>query len=888
MKTLGIQTRRTRANIFPAIVGILLCPLALLQAAEPQPAMPHRHKALLTQHCLKCHNEKKPEGKFRLDNLPFEIATLESAERWQKILNALNSNAMPPETEPQPENKAKADFLEDLAQAMVSARRQLLDQKGLKTLRRLNRREYKNTLRDLLAVDIDVNELPSDTGTGSFDTISTNLFVSSDQLDQYLALGRDALDEAFERELHASTIKKHRFEAEDVVDKVRANLHDRLELRKKYVQWSHAVDAAAARSENKEASAAIRTAMKHEPPWNFYHSWKKIAAAPSPSEFGFADAETATHIGQSALNLLPYQSYFLTQPELKTGAFLTIRDNGVNPIWYFPVGGDWPTGEYLIRIRIAATKQAAPQRRFVEFGVHATHLSTHEVLGTMESPQILEIPFTLTKSRTGSFFVRERGTMDSNEQAHRIFAEGEKQNGIGPEFALWVDWAEVEHLPRGKQGPPPGIAALQIPLTDVSEPIPPEKIRAALERFAKVASRGRPHPASFLDRLVRIYQSRRSETAPHSTALKEVLAIVLASPRFIYLAEPSEPGEKNTLNQNELAIRLSYFLWGAPPDSELIASASHGDLNHPEVLARQVNRLIEDPRAAGFIKPFAHQWLGMDRLEFFRFNNILFPAFDESTKMAARSEVYETFGHLARKNDSLKNLLSSNVVVVNGLLARFYGIDGPHGDEFRPVTLPAGSPRGGLVGMSAILAMGSNGERTSPVERGAWILRKLLHDPPPPAPPNVPQISRLDDRPLTTPERLKAHQELPQCTSCHRKIDPLGLGLENFDTVGQWRLEDTFETPGHGKKTWQIDPANAFHNGPSFRDYFELRQIIATRIDHFARGFSIALLEYSLGRPYSPGDDSLITEMVDRARQKDYAVREFILTLVQSPQFLNR
>ncbi|MFO1020507.1 MAG: DUF1592 domain-containing protein [Planctomycetales bacterium] len=816
------------------------------------------------------------------------MTTLESAERWQKVLNALNSNAMPPEEERQPDNKAKADFLEDLANVMVSARQKLLDQKGIKTLRRMNRREYKNTLRELLGVDIDVNELPSDTGTGSFDTISTNLFMSSDQVEQYLALGREALDEAFEREIHAATVRKQKFEAEEVVDKVRSNLQNRLELRKKYVQWSHAVDAAAEKPENKEVTARIREGLKREPAWKFYHSWKKIAGAPAPSEYGYVDAETATHEGQSALNLLPYQAYFLTQPELKTGAFLTIRDNGVNPIYYFPVGGDWPPGEYLVRIRMAATKQAAPQRRFVEFGVHATHLSTHEVQGTMESPQVIEIPFTMTKSRTGSFFIRERGTMDSNEQAHRVFAEGEKLNGIGPEFALWVDWAEVEHIPRAKQGSAPGIAALQVPLTDISERLPPETIRGALERFGKVVCRGRSQPASFFDRLVGIYEQRRSEGGTHSASLKEVLAIVLSSPRFIYLAEPPEIQEKTDLDENELAIRLSYFLWGAPPDAELIASASRAELKSPDVLARQVNRMIDDPRAGGFTKPFVHQWLGMDRLEFFRFNNVRFPAFDESTKMGARNEVYETFGYLVRKNQSLKNLLSSKFVVVNGLLARYYGIEGVHGDEFRPVTLPEGSPRGGLTGMSAILAMGSNGERTSPVERGAWILRKLLHDPPPPAPANVPQISRLDDRLLTTRERLKAHQELPQCTSCHRKIDPIGLGLENFDAVGQWRLEDTFEAADHGKKTWKIDPANAFHNGPSFRDYFELRQIIATRIDPFARGFSIALLEYALGRPYSPIDEPLITEMVERSKRNDYAIREFIQTLVQSPQFQSR
>ena len=184
------------------------------------------------------------------------------------------------------------------------------------------------------------------------------------------------------------------------------------------------------------------------------------------------------------------------------------------------------------------------------------------------------------------------------------------------------------------------------------------------------------------------------------------------------------------------------------------------------------------------------------------------------------------------------HLLKSDFVVINSSareLLRHRG--GARATLYRRVAVPKGVPRGGLIGMAAILAMGSNGEHTSPVERGAWVLRKLLNDPPPPAPPNVPQISRLAGKLLTTRERLRAHQEQPQCASCHRKIDPIGLGLENFNAVGQWRTEDSYETANSGKKTWTIDPAAAFHNGPAFHDYFELRDIIATRSDAFATRF---------------------------------------------------
>jgi hypothetical protein len=204
------------------------------------------------------------------------------------------------------------------------------------------------------------------------------------------------------------------------------------------------------------------------------------------------------------------------------------------------------------------------------------------------------------------------------------------------------------------------------------------------------------------------------------------------------------------------------------------------------------------------------------------------------------------------------------------------------------VKLPEGSPRGGLLGMAAVAAMGSNGEQTSPVERGAWVLRKLLHDPPPPAPPNVPQITRLEGQLLTTRERLRMHQEEPQCASCHRMIDPIGFGLENFDAVGMWRSKDSYQKSGVGAKEWEIDPSGAFHNGPAFKDFNELRELVASRHTDFATGFTEALLTYALGRPVGFSDDDLVKAVVDRAATNDFSVREFIHAVVQSPAFCTK
>ena len=186
--------------------------------------------------------------------------------------------------------------------------------------------------------------------------------------------------------------------------------------------------------------------------------------------------------------------------------------------------------------------------------------------------------------------------------------------------------------------------------------------------------------------------------------------------------------------------------------------------------------------------------------------------------------------------------------------------------------------------MAAIHAMGSDGVNSSPVERGAWVLRQLLHSAPPPAPANVPQLSRLEEQALTTRQRLLAHQEQPQCATCHRKIDPIGFGLENFDAAGKWRVNAT-SGKGSSRKNWTIDPSGTFHNGPSFANYQELRNHILARESDFARGFTEHLIEYALGRPFSIIDDELAKDMMNKASLKNYSISEFIHTLVQSETF---
>ena len=894
--------------LFPILPLLLLAPVSLHAAGlKPVNVLHERHRALLKENCEACHGSEKQKGKFRVDDLSLALNDLQTAERWQKILDAINSGEMPPPEEKKlPGKQEKADFLDDLAHVMVAARRTLSDQHGNIAMRRLNQREYKNTLRVLLGADVDVSELPSDTDAARFDTVGTGLFMSGNQVEQYESIAMKALEEAFALRAAAGVQKKFRYEVEETNQKFKETVDAELEKHERACRWVKAVEEAAGKPENAEIVAELRKNSKNDSV--FRRSWKNIPGAPAPEEFGFTTTENSTDQANRAFargpSVFAYQMRYLEQPALDTGAYLTIQDQdgGSNSALFVSIPGDFPPGDYVIRVRAGVTPQATPERRFLDFGFKGRSrpvTSVHEVTGTLESPSVIEIPFHRTwlhrDQNAYRLYVREKGTADTNEQIKQKLDQGKKLNGVAPDFAIWVDWIEIERIPETEAETPPGIRALSIALDDKTPAPKLPELRAALERFAIEAFRGSKPTDRYMDRLVRLYEESRAEGTRHSIALKETLSVVLASPKFLYRAEPSPAEVRRKLQGNEIATRLSYFLWGAPPDATLRALGEGGELLQPAVLAEQTDRLINDPRSLEFVKAFSRQWLNLDRLDFFQFSAELYPKFDFGTKWAARQEVYETLAYFLRENASIRELLKADYVVINGVLANYYGIEGVQGDAFRKVSLPAASPRGGLLGMAAVLAMGSNGEHTSPVERGAWVLRKVLNEPPPPAPANVPALTRLAGQVLTTRERVSAHQEDAQCASCHRKIDPIGFGLENFDAVGLWRTEDSFQARDNdgkplpnAKKTWVIDPAGTFHRGPAFRDFNEMRDVVASRTDAFARGITSCLIEYGLGRPCGFSDEDLVESIVQRAKKQNFGLREFLHALVQSEAFQSK
>ncbi|NBU10403.1 MAG: DUF1592 domain-containing protein, partial [Proteobacteria bacterium] len=464
------------------VTALLSASVSLFAADAPQARLDEKHRAFFKDYCVECHNEKKQKGKLRLDDLSFTLDSVEKADTWQKVLNQINSGEMPPDDAKQPERGAKTEFLDALSHTLVTARQSLGDVRGKITMRRLNRREYKNTIRDLLGVDLRVNELPADGGAGTFDTVGSSLFMSSDQFEQYLALGRQALDEHFARFV-APTPEKLRLmhvEAEEKNARIAKSLVERVDAHERYQKWTAAVESAARKPENADAAAKIR-AEKPNDSTHLHAQWQRIAGAPAPKEFGFVDHVEAERLGHGNwLHYVPHHRAYVEHPATKTGAFLTVEDVHVNPYQAFRIPGDWPAGDYVVRVRIAATKDTPASRHFVEFGsqhdsgVRAI-VSSHQVTGTMDKPQVLEIPLKFSPANGRGFFFQEKGSYQSEDAAREVFNEALKRNGVGPEFALWIDWIEVASKGASAQ------KAATLTKADASKP---QKLRKDPEQWA--------------------------------------------------------------------------------------------------------------------------------------------------------------------------------------------------------------------------------------------------------------------------------------------------------------------------------------------------------------------------------------------------------------------
>lgn len=390
----------------------------------------------------------------------------------------------------------------------------------------------------------------------------------------------------------------------------------------------------------------------------------------------------------------------------------------------------------------------------------------------------------------------------------------------------------------------------------------------------------RPVTADDVTGLMTFYEDGRKRD--FEAGIRTALQAMLASPHFILRIEEAprvRPGQNYKITAVDLASRLSFFIWAAPPDAELLTAASTGALSTPAGIEKQVRRMLADPRASALADRFAAQWLRLQDLEKIHPDPLLYPNYDQTLAEAMARETQLLFEHIVRDDRDVLDLLTSDYTFVNERLARHYGIPNVIGPSFRRVRVPDAYRRG-LLGHGSVLTMTSVADRTSPVLRGKWVLEVLFGAPPPPPPADVPDLNETKaasgTRLLSVRERLEAHRANPACTSCHKVIDPLGLALENFDVTGAWRIKDSFVS---------VDSSGVLFDGSKLDGPVALREALLKHKETVLRTFTENLMAYSLGRRLEAYDMPTVRSIVRNASTSGNRFSSFVLGIVKSPAF---
>ncbi len=374
-----------------------------------------------------------------------------------------------------------------------------------------------------------------------------------------------------------------------------------------------------------------------------------------------------------------------------------------------------------------------------------------------------------------------------------------------------------------------------------------------------------------------------SQDGGFEAGIRTALEAILSSPHFLFRMERQppgvQPGEIYPLTSEDLAARLSFFLWGAAPDDELVAAARDGALADLAGLEAQARRMLADPRSEALATRFASLWLRLQDVEKVSPDAFRFPNYSRQLADAMRRETELFFYDLVREDGSLLDLYRADYTFVNERLARHYGIEGVHGEAFRRVAYPDDRRRG-VLGHGSTLVQTSLGNRTSPVLRGKWVMEVLLGTPPPPPPPGIPELEETegarDGKPLTTRERLEMHREHPTCRSCHNFIDPIGLALDNFDVTGRWRIREDGA---------QLDTRGTFYDGTEIETPADLSRVLLKRPVPLVREFTESLMAYAVGRGIDYRDQPAIRAIAAEASENDYRLSSFIIGVVTSDGF---
>jgi mono/diheme cytochrome c family protein len=786
-----------------------------VRAAEP-------FEAFLQNHCIRCHGPEKQKGDLRFDQLSRDFKLGADAHHWAEAIERVNSGEMPPKKEKKPTQEEIAAFVTGLDSLIKEGRAARMAARPAVAHYRLSRKEYQNTVYDLLGVRYDPTkpgELNEDTLWHGFERIGSELSLSPSHVDRYYRAAELVLDRAFP-----------------------ATLGEARKVRKTAAELRY--------GGGKEQQAALdRFGIKR--PLRYLLFPGTVQNAFSTNWFGRTGPE------HSGLYRVRFQA---------SG----IRPVGGQPA-HLSIGK--PTGEEtvagLIDFDITAPEDS-PQVYEAEVFLEMPATLDFCVVATDRVDRRQGAAFRRALSGKGGYiFTHSSETLLLNPNAPQMFDD--KGNGIFSTVLLdWIEWegplvSEAEKS-RRRDVPPPNDATSEV-------------VAEHLQHFAERAWR-RPVNQEELDGYLQSYRSERDGGEKIAGAYRTAMQGVLTSRNFIYLVE-GDPVARERLTDWELASRLSYFLWSSMPDDGLFATAQKGALNG-EGLKHEVDRMLADPRINRFIDDFSRQWLQLHRVGMFPPDKKLYPTYDEWLETSMRKEPVEFFRETFAKNLPVDAFIDSDWTVANARLCNFYGLPEPKASGFQRVSLKPQDHRGGLLTMGAVLGLTSDGTRHRPVHRGVWVSQTILGKTPPPPPANVPAIEPNPPKSpkATLRQKLEAHRENANCAACHAKIDPLGLAWDNYDAIGQWRTREKVAA-GVGEDPL-INPAGTMPDGRAFKDANEFKRLLLEDRDKVARAFIEHLCTYGLRRVLSFDDQEDLNAIVAEAKKSEYRIKDIVRAVALS------
>tara|TARA_R110002049_G_scaffold4601_5_gene32234 strand:- start:325606 stop:328182 length:2577 start_codon:yes stop_codon:yes gene_type:complete len=826
-------------------------------------------RPFLNQYCVSCHGADQQKADRRYDTLTPDFADDNNLLLWQDITDQLNLGDMPPSDADHQPTADQTQRVIEWATAQLATEYANRDSHGAQTIyRRLNRDEYNRTVRTLLALepllDDPTSAFPPDETEENFDNIGAALITSDFLLQGYLDSAKRYIDHAVVTGSKPETKTYHftapfyktgnRHDGQDVdgeYQNIRKNTTDQggfLWLAKFPKGVPHSgyykirFQAQGVNREYPYDESIVKT-RKDSP----------LRVGIVAGLTGGPDLEFRTPSDR------PLAEFDLPddQPEwIETTVWL---DKGYQPRFTFPNGPN----------RVKAIRKTLVHRypeTFEEFITNWTRpedglypYSVEETLArkiAAEKQRVAtETPAKPNQIGTGNLFNRRDGWasfyaayMGPRVRIHQIEIEG----------PLHETWPPAHHR---------AVFGDYEPTLANAEPI--------LRNFAQRAFR-RPVTAEELAPLVALANRRHRIGDSQIESLKASFRAILCSPNFLYLEE-----QEGRLDDYALATRLSYFLWSAPPDAQLLELADAGKLSNPKILKQQTARLLDHPNARNFTNRFTERWLELYKIGSMPPSEKAFPSYYvDSLESAIKTETQLFFQHILQQDLPIDRFLDADFTFVNGSLARLYGIPNIYGADFRKVSLDT-SQRGGLLGHASILTASANGIDTSPVIRGIWVLENILGTHPAPPPPDVEPLEPDIRGATTVRDQLQQHREIPACNECHQKIDPLGFALENYDPIGAWR---TNYARGSTKGP-PIDASGQLPDGQSFRDVAEFKVILGQRRDQFARCLTEKLFTYAMGRTLEVTDRPHIDSVVAQLDNQNRGLKTLVQNIVASELF---